>query len=471
MSSSTESKPDAHFKVVDLSANPNIPQLASMLKEVSSTRDPSAMLGQFGPWVAKRSPRDGFVSLSRRGLKDGCYKFTRVLTADGGSPNSAGPLENPWKTWDTLQTHEGGLVWELIRTPEPKLFNSADFTKDPVLAKMLGTRAGDYRAVAAIPAYENGEAINWSLSFHENPDWSDLETFEIGFLDLNMMGTATRNLVSRKKVEELNAELENQFEQMGRIQRALIPASNPTLEGYTLATSYKPSQYAGGDFYDYFQFPDGKLGVMIADVAGHGAAAATVMAMLGAYIKTYGEQQVLTGVESDPIAAAKYLNTHLLESSLPNIFVTAFLSVLDPTTGTIHWARCGHNPPRIRGVDGSLRSLVNPGSLPLGITPDLPEVSLSSTLAPGETLVMYTDGITEASRPADNEAGFEMFGEERLDQALSECSGQPQCVIDSINRAVAEFTGSDHAKDDQTIVVVRHNHPDDDANDQESDSA
>tara|TARA_R110002095_G_scaffold109700_1_gene96059 strand:- start:831 stop:1418 length:588 start_codon:yes stop_codon:yes gene_type:complete len=194
------------------------------------------------------------------------------------------------------------------------------------------------------------------------------------------------------------------------------------------------------------------------------------MAMLGAYIRTYAEQQVLAKNYSDPVGAAKYLNNHLFESSLPNIFVTAFISILDPATGSIHWTRCGHNPPRIRGVDGSLRSLVNPGSFPLGITPDLPEVSLSSTLAPGETLVMYTDGITEAARPADNEAGFEMFGEDRLDLALSECSGQPQCVIDSINRAVAEFSGSDHAKDDQTIVVVRHNHPDDEANDQKSDS-
>tara|TARA_R110002096_G_scaffold173781_2_gene347981 strand:- start:144352 stop:145767 length:1416 start_codon:yes stop_codon:yes gene_type:complete len=470
MSSSTESKSNAHFRVVDLSANPNIPQLASMLQEVSSTKDPSAMLGQFGPWVAKRAPRDGFASLSRRGLEEGCYKFTRVLTENSGNPDSSTPPHNPWNTWDAIETHRGGLIWELIRTPEPKLINHADLTKDPILAKVLGPRAKDYRAIAAIPAYENGEAINWSLSFQCDPEWTDLEAFETGFLDLNMMGTATRNLVSRKKVEELNAELQDQFEQMGRIQRALIPASNPTLDGYTLATSYKPSQFAGGDFYDYFQFPDGKLGVMIADVAGHGAAAATVMAMLGAYIRTYAEQQVLAKNYSDPVGAAKYLNNHLFESSLPNIFVTAFISILDSATGSIHWTRCGHNPPRIRGVDGSLRSLVNPGSFPLGITPDLPEVSLSSTLAPGETLVMYTDGITEAARPADNEAGFEMFGEDRLDLALSECSGQPQCVIDSINRAVAEFSGSDHAKDDQTIVVVRHNHPDDEANDQKSDS-
>lgn len=448
---------------VDLSQNPNIRELASVLKSVSSTTDPAQMVSQFGPWVSKRSPREAFVSISKRGLDEGCYKFTRVMNNVGGTPDPEDLTPSPWDTWDTLETHQGGLVWELIKTPDPKLINRADLERDPVLARVLGPMASKLKAVAAIPAYESGEAINWSLSFYTDPDWNMLNEFEMGFLDLNMMGTATRNLVSRRKVEELNDELEKQLNEMGRIQRALIPATNPSLDGYSLATSYEPSMQAGGDFYDYFQYPDGRLGVMIADVAGHGAAAATVMAMMGAYIRAYGERQEFLQSEPDPVDAAKYLNTALLRSPLPNVFVTAFIAVLDPASGTINWTRCGHNPPRIRGIDGSIRTLQDPGTLPLGVIEDIPALALSSTLDPGETLIMYTDGITEASRPADNESGFEMFGDDGLDAALTHCTGHPECVIESINTALNTFTGTSMQKDDRTMVVVRHTHPDDPA--------
>lgn len=457
------STPPIPAQFVDLAQNPNIRELASVLKSASSTTDPAQMLNQFGPWVAKRSPRDAFVSISKRGLEDGYYKFTRVMNNAGGSPDPDNPTPSPWQNWDSLETHHGGLVWELIKTPEPKLINRADLTQDKVLARVLGPMASKLKAVAAIPAYEKGEAINWSLSFYTDPDWNKLEEFEMGFLDLNMMGTATRNLVSRRKVEELNDELEKQLNEMGRIQRALIPATNPSLDGYSLATSYEPSMQAGGDFYDYFQYPDGRLGVMIADVAGHGAAAATVMAMMGAYIRAYGERQEFLKSEPDPVDAAKYLNTALLRSPLPNVFVTAFIAVLDPASGTINWTRCGHNPPRIRGVDGSIRTLQDPGTLPLGVIEDIPALALSSTLDPGETLILYTDGITEASRPAENEAGFEMFGESGLDTALTQCTGHPECVIESINTALNNFTGTSLQKDDRTMVVVRHTHPDDPA--------
>ena len=448
---------------VDLSENPHIPELASMLLAASSMTDPAQILSQFGPWVAQRAPRDAFVSISLRGLEKGQYKFTRILTDHGGRVDPSSPLLNPWKGWASLATHQGGLVWELVGTPEPKLLNHVDFTKDPILNKILGSKASSLHAVAALPAYEDGKAINWSLSFHTDPDWNNLDTFEMGFLDMNMMGTATRNLVTRKRVEELNSQLQEQLNQMGQIQLAMIPKSNPALDDYELASSYLPCEQAGGDFYNYLSFDGGWLGVMIADVTGHGPAAATVMAMLNAHIRAYGQQQAHTKARPDPAETAKYLNTALLATPLPNMFATAFIAILDPYTGTINWTRCGHNPPRIRSVDGSIRTLTEPGTLPLGIIDDLPAQINSSTLAPGDTLVMYTDGITEAARPADNEAGFEMFGERRLDEALAKCSGQPECIIKSVNDALLEFTGTNIQNDDRTIVVVRHNHPDDPA--------
>lgn len=460
MSETTTTSSTMNFPIsctpVDLTRNPNIPELSRMLREASSMTDPARMMRHFGPWISKRSPRSALVSVSRRDLPEGSYKFTRVVLGDPSTftNDDERQIQDPWADWHSLDTFSGGLVWELIRTPEPKLINHARFDQDEALRAIMGENASKLGSVAVIPAYDNGEAINWALIFQKEPDWGDLDMFEAGFLDLNMLGTATRNLVSRRTVERLNAQLEDQFKQVGRIQRALIPDSNPTLEGYSLASSYEPSTQAGGDFYDYFQFPDGRLGLMIADVSGHGAGAATVMAMIAAALRSYALHHGDSDKAADPAGVAKFVNEILVSSALPQMFVTAFICVLDPRTGTIDWVRCGHNPPRIRGVDGSIRSLRPPGTLPLGIDPDLTVPASTSMLAPGETLVLYTDGITETKRAGST---HDLFGDERLDEALSRCSGEPECVIETITDAVREFSGSEARDDDQTIVVVRNN--------------
>ena len=454
MSETTTDHRDGAGTFVDLSRNPNIPELTRVLREASRTIDPPGMIRAFGPWISRRVARDAFVSVSRRGMPEGCYKFTRVLTGSGGSPIGTGALSDPWASWDDLETCEGGLVWDLIKTPEPKMINHADLTGDPNLSSVLGERAGALHSLAAVPAYDDGEALNWALIFRTDPEWADLDAFEMGLLDLNMMGTATRNLVSRRQVEALNAKLDEQFRQIGRIQRTLIPDSAPALEGYSLETLYEPSAYAGGDLYDYVAFPDGRLGVMIADVAGHGAAAATVMAMLVAAIRSYGEYQPADRGGPDPTDAAVALNKTLMSTPISGMFATAFIALLDPKTGTVEWVRCGHNPPRIRSRDGSIRTLEHPSTLPLGVSEAFTAPALTSTLEPGETLVLYTDGITEARRDKRSE----MFGETRLDAAIARAPDSPRGIIDAIQGAVREHTGRDRHEDDQTLVVVRHDH-------------
>ena len=101
---------------------------------------PGGMLSHFGPWISKRAPRDGLVSVSRRNLPEGQYKLTRVLLGKGGRPEG-GTASNPWSNWDKLKAYEGGLIWDIIRTPEPKLLNHVDFTKDAVMARVLGHKA------------------------------------------------------------------------------------------------------------------------------------------------------------------------------------------------------------------------------------------------------------------------------------------------------------------------------------------
>lgn len=432
---------------IDLSNHPRIPELARVMRSVSGLTDPAELLRAFSPWLATRFRRDFFVTVSRRGMRDGEYKFTRVVP---GRPNfddltKARVVMNPWKQWEELPVYRGGLVGEIIARSEPRLMHSLNLTQDPVLGGVMGAEAVRMRSLAAIPAFDGGEALNWSIIFCADEQPYSMEEFEAGMLDINMMGTATRNLVARKQVEDLNNKLSSQIEQIARIQRTLLPDKNPDIPGFEIATSYIPSDDTGGDYYDYYHYPDGRLGVLIADVSGHGAGAATVMAMLRAIIHCFEIDDTV-----DPARFADYCNAKLAQSRLEGNFVTAFFCVIDPRTGEIVWSRAGHNPPRIRRADGTIEVIDSAGTLPLGVLDELDSESDRGYLSPGDTLVLYTDGITEL-RDKSNE----LFGEDRFDDAIHRCNGMPECVVDSVHQAMYRFTGSMTRQDDQTLVVIR----------------
>lgn len=432
---------------IDLSQNPRIAELTRVMRRMSDLTDPAELLRAFSPWVATRFRRDFLLTLSRRGLGEGRYKFTRVIP---GRPNfddlsRARTVMNPWEQWDELPEHTGGLVGEIVTRGEPRVITGLDLASDQVLSGVMGEDAARMRSLAAIPTYDRGEAINWSIIFCADDAPYTLEEFEDGMLDINMIGTATRNLVARREVETLNNKLGGQIEQIARIQRALLPEKNPTVPGFGIATSYIPSDDTGGDYYDYYHGPDGRLGVLIADVSGHGAGAATVMAMLRAIIHCY---ESADGI--DTARFARYCNSKLAASKIEGNFVTAFFCVIDPASGEIVWTRAGHNPPRIRRADGTVEVIDSAGTLPLGVVDDLDAESDRGRLHPGDTLVLYTDGITELRGP-----GNELFGEERFDRAVHACDGMPECVVDAVHRAMHDFTGSMTRQDDQTLVVVR----------------
>ncbi|MEM9373061.1 MAG: PP2C family protein-serine/threonine phosphatase [Planctomycetota bacterium] len=430
---------------IDLVDHPRIGTLTAVMREISTLTEPAEMIRAFAPWVSTRMKRDYFVSVSKRNMPEGTYKLTRVIP---GAPSfetvQAAPPVNPWQSWDEIPTHEGGIIGDILRVGEPRVIEQLDLASDPVLSPVMGEEAARMRTLAAMPAYDNGEPLNWSISFSADPDWDSVGQFESGMLDINLMGTATRNLVVRKHVQELNDRLSAQLEQIARIQRAMLPEKSPEVPGFEVATSYITSDDSGGDYYDFYNFPDGRFGVLIADVSGHGAGAATVVAMLRAIIHCYESE------EGDPARFANFCNEKLGAARLSGNFITAFFCVIDPGTGRIVWSRAGHNPPRIRRADGTIDVIDSAGTLPLGIIDDLNATSDAGQLGVGDTLVLYTDGITELRNKDD-----ELFGEERMDAALQECTGKPECVVDSIHQTMFGFTGSMTRQDDQTLVVVR----------------
>jgi sigma-B regulation protein RsbU (phosphoserine phosphatase) len=221
----------------------------------------------------------------------------------------------------------------------------------------------------------------------------------------------------------------------------------PTIPTLDLATHYQSSQRAGGDYYDFFPLPTGKWGIFIADVSGHGIPAAVLMAVTHCIAHTH------PGPPQPPGKVLDYLNHHLASkyTHQNENFITAFYGVYDPADRTLTYACAGHNPPRLkRCQDGTLLALDRAGGYPLGITSEGAYDECVQQLQPGDQIIFYTDGITEASNPEGK-----LFGTDRLDQVLENCSLQASALLDSVLRSVEEFANGHQADDDRTLIVAR----------------
>ncbi len=417
-----------------------------LLEDVSRAEEPGQIQLAFRR-MWQLYPVDLYVSASIRGMPEGQYKVTRMIdtrevarSADDGAAIYA--RHDPWKEWSRLPSHTGGLLGEIMTSGEPGLVRLDSVADDPV----LGNAAAEMQAVLTTPIFDRGRPLNWAFQFVRDAEAFNDEALELFVMVANLSGTATRNLVAVRQAEQATSRLRGQFEEVARVQQSLLPRQLPDIPGLTLATSYLTSDQAGGDYYDFFPFEDGRWGILIADVSGHGAAAATVMAMLHAILHAY------EGSGLHPHLVLEHANSRLVAAGLEGAFTTAFLGIYDPSTGEFQFSRAGHNPPRWkRGVSGEVLSIEEAGSLPLGVFEPLGATSASIRLEPGDTIVLYTDGITESF----NEKR-EMFGVDGLDAALEGCSGQPACVVDSVHAALYDHTHSRTRDDDQTIVALHY---------------
>jgi len=415
-------------------------RLAELCRRVSEATDPAEVVSEFGRLHQRIRPSDYFISASVRGLSPGEYKVTRQL--DWSTLEAPGAdIPDPWSEWDRLPTRRGGFLGEVIARGRPRVFDELRVDDDPVLGDALGA----YRSCLARPIYDAGEPLNWAFDFRREPHAYTPSDLDDAFLIANLVGTAARNMLANKENQRLASALRAQFEQVARVQQSLLPRRLPEIPGLRVATSYLTSDEAGGDYFDFLRLPGGRWGILIADVSGHGAAAATVMAMLHAILHGY------QGPEFGPASLLRYANQRLLEANIDHTFVTAFFGAYDPATGSMAYARSGHHPPRLKvGATGRTRALEGEGSAPLGIFEDYQIGEETTRFEPGDTLVLYTDGVTEAFSPDRR-----MFGVEGLDAALERCSGEPDCAIEAVHHALYEHTGARTRDDDQALVVLQ----------------
>lgn len=263
------------------------------------------------------------------------------------------------------------------------------------------------------------------------------------------------DLLQREMVERERLEREMQLAR--QIQRTFLPQELPKLKGWELQVRWRTAREVGGDFYDYFELPDGRLGMLIADVADKGMPAALYMTLVRTLIRATIQEI------ASPAKVLSRVNGILVPDAPQGMFVTLAYAVLDVKTGYLEFSNAGHNPPiLVRGKSGKLEHLQRSG-MALGVLEDTSIEERTYRLEAEDYLIMYTDGVTEAFSPDGTP-----YGEEQLSQVISSSisvggekgdkhAATAQEVLDAIENSVMQFTKASIPSDDLTLLVL-HRH-------------
>ncbi|HSN76643.1 MAG TPA: GAF domain-containing protein [Anaerolineae bacterium] len=245
--------------------------------------------------------------------------------------------------------------------------------------------------------------------------------------------------------EQDRIRLAQELQVAQRIQASLLPAVTPAVEGYEIAHAWDPAREVGGDFYDFLPLPHGKLGLLMADVADKGIPAALFMATTSTLLRVSAHDHAA------PDQALLHANTWINAGNREDMFVTAWYGILDPASHRVDFANAGHSLAlHVQAVDGVIRML-RPAGMPLGVVEDLVLERDAITLAPGDMIVLYTDGVIDALNEAQED-----FGQDRLEALLFGRRHQPaQEVIAALRQAVLAHAGQAPLFDDVTLVALR----------------
>jgi serine phosphatase RsbU (regulator of sigma subunit)/anti-sigma regulatory factor (Ser/Thr protein kinase) len=252
-------------------------------------------------------------------------------------------------------------------------------------------------------------------------------------------------LVAQQRLEALQRERIEQELRVARIiQETLLPRQVPPLDGWRLDAFWQPAQAVGGDFYDFIGLPDGRLGIVIGDVTDKGVPAALMMASTRSILRSAAERH------SSPGAVLASVNALLVPEMPPRMFVTCLYAIFDPASGQIRIANAGHNLPSIHTAQGVVE--LRATGMPLGLLPEMSYEEAETTLAPGESLLLYSDGLVEAHDPQGG-----MFGFPRVRASVGVyAQGE---LISGLRSELADFTGPHWAQEDDVTLVVLERMP------------
>jgi len=289
--------------------------------------------------------------------------------------------------------------------------------------KMRGTHQGEFRGIA--------------------PTGEEVEINGIGIFRFSPEGKVVESWDSYDQFNLMRQSIEQELKMARRIQQALLPEEMPLLDDWKISHHYQPAREVGGDFYDFFELADGRVGLVVGDATGHGMPAALVMATARSMLRAVSQ------TSNSPGEVLRRVNDPLFMDIPPNMFVTCFYAILEPKSGSLRYANAGHDLPYLRRRSGDAEELRARG-MPLGLMPGMSYEQKEIVLEPRDSALLYSDGLVEAHNPQG-----EMFGFPRL-RALVAKHGKEGSLGDVLLAELYSFVGEGwEQEDDITLLTLR----------------
>jgi serine phosphatase RsbU (regulator of sigma subunit)/anti-sigma regulatory factor (Ser/Thr protein kinase) len=295
-----------------------------------------------------------------------------------------------------------------------------------------------------VPLVSQGELIG-ALNLGPRLSEQEYSSDDRKLLD-NLAAQAAPALRVGQLVREQEAEaatrqrFEQELEVARLIQQNFLPKDLPELPGWQIAAYYRPAREVGGDFYDVIPLPDGRVGFVVGDVTDKGVPAALVMSATRSVLRASAQRI------GDPGEVLRRVNDHLCPDMPEKMFVTCLYGVLDPESGLLRFANAGHDVPYVKTADGVVE--LRARGMPLGLMPGMSYEQKEMTLAPGDAVLLHSDGVVEAHDP-----GRDMFGFPRLKETVR-TGPTGQELIDEILSELAAWTGPDAEQEDDITMVT-----------------
>jgi serine phosphatase RsbU (regulator of sigma subunit) len=253
-----------------------------------------------------------------------------------------------------------------------------------------------------------------------------------------------RQSLEQERIER--ERMEQELRVARRIQHASLPKEVPTLEGWQLSPYYQPAREVGGDFYDFFDIQDGRVGVVVGDATGKGIPAALVAEATSNMLRA-----VAQAFFASPGEVLARVNDTLVARIPPNMFVTCFYAILEPKSGRLSYANAGHTLPCCKRHNEDQADELKARGMPLGLMPGMSYEEKETTLVPRDAVLFCTDGLVEA-----HDARGEMFGTPRLRRFLSERSEAGRGLGATLMKELERFTGEGRdQEDDITLLTLK----------------
>jgi serine phosphatase RsbU (regulator of sigma subunit) len=293
--------------------------------------------------------------------------------------------------------------------------------------KIRGTHQGEFRGLA--------------------PTGKEVEINGIGIFRFSPEGKVVESWDSYDQLGIMRQSIEQELRVARQIQQALLPKDLPRFPGYELAAYYQPAREVGGDFYDFLDLEDGRLGLVVGDATGHGVPAALVMANTQSVLRAVTQRGGGGGGGAPPGQALKEANEVLFTYIPPNMFVTCFYCILEPESGRLIYANAGHTLPSRRRREGGVVEELRARGMPLGLMPGMEYEEKETVLEPRDSVLFYSDGLIEAHDPKG-----EMFGTLRLQELVGSLADSS--LVERLLKELSGFVGDGWEQEDDITLVT-----------------